>query len=219
MKLLIMVLGVVLLAVPIQAWAQSAQDVSFDYTGLRAEDGYGIGWYSSGSVTLGGNDVLGIAQQFTLSQSTDISDLDVEATSLYPVGGLGPYSTTLTYDLYGGSIATSPIDQNLIPLSSSLLLQSSPLTFTANVNANDNPIVNPNVEQLSFNTDLQPGTYWIAEQTTGPSGADVTLQQRYIDPPTSQRMGAVATPERPTWVYFIFILGFIFWNGRNWRMA
>ena len=79
MKKLFMMLGLMLLAVPIQAKA----DTAFDYTGFTSENVSLFGWEPGGAGFLGGplsNERLGLAQQFNINQETQMSFLNVTAT-------------------------------------------------------------------------------------------------------------------------------------------
>jgi len=186
-----------------------ADGTSFDYTGVTANDYEIVGW-NPGFVNVnpGAAGALGVAEQFTITQPTDISALDTSVL-VYPNSPLAP-STTLTWDLYSGTTFEKlggDTTSNLIPLVSSLILQSAPLTYPADPTANQTV-----TDQLAFNVDLQPGTYWIAQQGVNGGGVAVDPSQTYIDPPP----GAVATPEPSTWILlFIGLVLFMLFKIRK----
>jgi hypothetical protein len=203
MKKLIMVLGLMLLAVPIQAKA----DTAFDYTGLTSENINPLGWEPGGSGFLGGplsNERLGLAQQFKINQETQMSFLNVTATVLPKQG-----TTIFDYRLYTDSSFTDGLGRSLlapIPLQNSLALTSQPLSFTSTAAQENNGTTIQYNEQGAFNHDLKPGTYWLAEEGTG--GAYVGTTQTYTG-------NTAQTPEPPIWVFFAGFTLFIIFKGRK----
>jgi len=196
-----------------------AQSVPFDYTGISATDedadyvGYhpnptwisGLGNPQEGSV--GGNinqsGYFGSAQQFTISVPTNISALDINATVFqgpdypYPVVPYQtePVFTTVTWDIYSGS---SPEESDGVfypnePVPGTLEFQSTPITYAAPTTVESIT----NNQQLAFDADLQPGTYWLAEEGTG--GESVGVTTTYVDPSM-----VAPVPEPPTLLLFLF---------------
>jgi len=198
---MIAVLAALMGVFTLKANAQSA--TSFDYTGVTAADfapdEYGV-WVSGVGAPTGAvwpsaqAGVLGIAQQFTIKQPTDISALDTSVVVYQPPQGYD--ETTLTWGIYSGTtieeLNSNFYPNNPIPLISSLVAQSVPIIYYSPVTSETQTVM----EQIPFDVDLQPGTYWIAEMGTG--DAAVVPSQTYIDPSG----GAAPVPEPPTLLLF-----------------
>lgn len=203
---------------------QADDSINFDYTGDYASN-YGSvdhpEYYASPSpIPIGGpsNDG-GAAEQFQINTLTNISALDVNAV----VFGSGnpPHRSTLpttfVYQLYSGSSYTVEGATNSnepVPKLSTLMMTSSPLTFTdpSAISANTTTSTYKDM-MVPLKIELQPGTYWLAELGNGQ--AVVETQQSYIDPPVVGN--TVQTPEPMVGGLFAGLLVFILLKGRKYR--
>lgn len=209
------------LAVYTQAYA-----ADFNYTGMTAQAINGPQIWFGGYASLGplgygplggpaGDDIFGIAQQFTVTQETPISSLNVQAQALPEIAG----TTTFHYSLYtdstftsGGTVQTKPI-----PVASSLVKTSQPISITMTqdqVNSSSKPVSYS--QQVPFDYTLNPGTYWIAEE--GGGGTYVYVQQSYVDPPPSGDGSGDNTahaPEPAMWMMLGGFLLFVLFNGKR----
>jgi len=204
----VMLTVIVLLGLPPFARAQSA--TAFDYTGVTASEN-NIDLYSqwvSGEANTqlwAPANEIGLAQQFTISTPTNISSLETSVilnlSELNP--GQGPEGTSINWDLDSGTSSSYEVHGQTIdkpvPLLSSVVLQSNPEIIAAYGGSSSQTLT----EQLPFDVDLQPGTYWISEQGGGEIPA--TPSQEYIDPLS----GTTPVPEPPTfWLFLMATAGF-----------
>jgi len=223
---MITLLAALMLGFALQARAQSA--INFDYTGVTANDfapdlivgdpgSYGTWISGSGGGVVWPSEAagaLGVAEQFTITAPTIISALNTSVMvpldpALSP--GQGNASTILTWDLYSGTtfeeLQGKIYPNNLVPLISSLVLQSAPVTYTTNFNSPTQTVT----DQLAFNVDLEPGTYWIAQEGIAGGGAVVDPSQTYLDPPGGGN--TAQTPQPAVWITMGLCALFILWRG------
>lgn len=189
----------ILILLPITAHAQL---IDFSYTGNVAEaiNGYNM-WFPYGQNykggpsfnTLfagpGGYDLYGAAEQFIISEPTNISDLSLTAY-MYTAG-----DTKFNYEIYSDTtyVLQGQQQSHPLPLVSSLMAQSDPLYADFSY---DEWLKNPSKSMnfnLPFNVFLQPGDYWLVER--GEGGAAMSTSQQYIDPPYKP---TAVTPEPAT---------------------
>jgi len=233
MKTILLAIILLLGLIP-RAMAQVAVSTPFDYNGVTAvdssADSYTTGTWTTGAPGNSGGYIypypdgnFGYAQQFTINTLTSISALDTSV--LVPsniislengsFGGLTSASTAITWNIYSGT-TKEELNGNFppnspVPLLSSLVAQTSPELLTAYYNTAPELVK----DELTLDTTLQPGTYWIAAEydTNVPNGGNALvedLQSSYIDPPN----GVAPIPEPPTiWLFLVaggFIIGSFF---------
>jgi len=208
MKILILA-GLVLMAIPIQARAQTTE---FDYTGAKAgyvSDGGSSPIYNWGVMPFGRetlvtdwqDDFTGEAAQFTITAPTDIATLEASLNygARTEAGGTG----TIDYMLFSGT--TNPynfdgtVGPGIIPLQSSLIERSASITLPGNGQTN---------VSVPFDATLQPGDYWVAMEGRGDSAS------------STQEFTTAAVPEPPTWMLMAFsIVLLLAFNYKKLRLA
>ncbi len=153
---------------------------NFMYTGLTAEKIDPIGYVPGGTGAIGGpvaNERLGLASQFVMTDTVHVKDFNINVLVSPFVG-----TTTFTYKLYNQSTFDyfGNTHINPIPLVSSLVYESKPLSFTA-TQQDDNAGIYQNYDvRVPFDYVFSPGGYWLAIE--GGGYTYVTVIQTYIDP-------------------------------------
>ena len=192
-----LILSLFLLVVP---WQARAQLLPFNYTGntLEAINGPGS-WYESGATYTGGpswttalggpggQDLYGAAEQFTLSQPTNISSL---VYSIYTQDDGTDSTRTYIYNIYSGSRINGNGSMALLES----MGESDLVSFTTPYDPNNYSGYRTITGEVPFDVNLPAGTYWLAEQGGGGDSL-YTTSQGYIDPSP-----IAAVPEPETWL-------------------
>ena len=210
-KTIILAITLVLGLSPL-ARAQMVVSTPFDYTGVTAMGGDALWVPGNGNsyIATGVFDEYANSQQFTISTPTDISSLNI-TTSMF-AGSIQPaVNATLTWSINSNSI--SSVYDSPVPNTNSFIQQSAPITFTLTPEeVAEYSELNPYIvtEQIPFNIDLQPGTYWITEQASQSSEGFILPTQTYNDTVVAP------VPEPPTiGLFLVAAVGFVFLKRKN----